>query len=153
MASRRLLTCKKSISSMSELPGRRPMQEGKGSSCVAARISSGKKTSTKWPSWVRIPSYNRTEGPCGNYLCKCPSAHQAKEVSGHADEGWRALALHECRMRMLNSRGNLRRGRREKSSLRVRQRNEETYAPPVFQYLDFLRFPDPVPASRKSSKD
>lgn len=30
---------------------------------------------------------------------------------------------------------------------------KKQYAPPVFQYLDFLRFPEPAPASRESSKD
>lgn len=30
---------------------------------------------------------------------------------------------------------------------------KKQYSPPVFQYLDFLRFPEPVPASRESLKD
>lgn len=30
---------------------------------------------------------------------------------------------------------------------------KKEYAPPVFQYLDFLRFPEPVSASRDSLKD
>ena len=30
---------------------------------------------------------------------------------------------------------------------------KKQYAPPVFQYLDFLRFPEAVPSSRESLKD
>lgn len=30
---------------------------------------------------------------------------------------------------------------------------KKEYAPPVFRYLDFLRFPEPGPACRESSKD
>jgi len=30
---------------------------------------------------------------------------------------------------------------------------KKQYAPPVFQYLDFLRFPEPIPARRESPED
>ena len=30
---------------------------------------------------------------------------------------------------------------------------KKEYAPPVFQYLDFLRFAEPAPANRESLKD
>ena len=30
---------------------------------------------------------------------------------------------------------------------------KKQYAPPVFQYLDFLRFPEPLPAGRQSPED
>ena len=30
---------------------------------------------------------------------------------------------------------------------------KKEYAPPVFQYLDFLRFPEPAPAGQGSIKD
>src|SRR2546422_987521 len=53
MASRRLLTCRKSISSRLELPDLRARQVGTAPSGGAAWISSGKKTSARWPAWVR----------------------------------------------------------------------------------------------------
>lgn len=30
---------------------------------------------------------------------------------------------------------------------------KKQYSPPIFQYLDFLRFPDPVPAGQDSRED
>lgn len=57
------------------------------------------------------------------------SVFAERREEGHVDENRRALALHESRVPLLDSRGNFRRSRREESSLRVRQRDEETIRP------------------------